>query len=639
MPKVMVIGFDAPITKSVKRYMEEGDLPNLKGLVERGVWMENCLVPHPTITPPNWTTLATGAYPGTHGITCFHLPKDGIPGPAEECVQAFRSLDVKAEYIWEAGERAGKRAIVLNYPSTWPPRMKESIQIGGYGLNVSNWRMTRDLQPLPGWKNYQNLADHQCVTTYDLPLADRVELGFCKGWSAYPDGSRLEVEVEVGKYNSLDSAEPRKIFLLIEPENGEVLAFEDKSSPQPIFKVKRGEWSKRSKLRFKTKRGEVDAWFKAKLEELSSDGKHFKLYFTTFCSLSGGTYPEEIAKEIEEKVTKGLPVRTDGDGVALGWISNETYGDILALDCTWLGEVANYLLSSKEWDIFYMQAHAPDHFYHLLINPLDHHPDEVVRESILALERRLYISLDQMVGRILETADEETIVAIVSDHGASPTDPAYKQLSVGRILAEAGLLKFKEEGGIDWQNTLAFPDRSSYIRVNLKSKYPFGCVGDEDYEKIREEILKALLSYRDPGTGRCPFAFVLRREEAIMLGLRGEGVGDVIFGCHAETPHEHGWHITSGEYSLGSLKGLFILSGWGVKKGVVLERQVNIADLVPTLCYLTGIPVPKTCEGAVIYQALEDEDGPWSELGRLRGKYAKLEETLRITRSLTHSYE
>ena len=124
MTKIAVIGFDAPIPKTLWRLIREGELPNLKQLVENGVWAKNCMVPHPTITPPNWTTLATGAYPGTHGITCFHLPrKNSRPGTPEVCYQAFHSGDVKAEFIWEAAEKSGKKAIIMNYPTTWPPRI------------------------------------------------------------------------------------------------------------------------------------------------------------------------------------------------------------------------------------------------------------------------------------------------------------------------------------------------------------------------------------------------------------------------------------------------------------------------------------------------------------------------------------
>jgi len=48
------------------------------------------------------------------------------------------------------------------------------------------------------------------------------------------------------------------------------------------------------------------------------------------------------------------------------------------------------------------------------------------------------------------------------------------------------------------------------------------------------------------------------------------------------------------------------LSGPDIRKGVEYERTVRIQDLVPTICYLTGWPVPAQTEGAVIYQAMED---------------------------------
>ena len=87
------------------------------------------------------------------------------------------------------------------------------------------------------------------------------------------------------------------------------------------------------------------------------------------------------------------------------------------------------------------------------------------------------------------------------------------------------------------------------------------------------------------------------------------------------------------------MKGLLILKGPGLKKGFALKQTVNIADLVPTLCYLAKLPFPQQCEGRVIYQALEDKDQHLTELRELQERYDKLEETIRIQRSLTHSYE
>ena len=66
--------------------------------------------------------------------------------------------------------------------------------------------------------------------------------------------------------------------------------------------------------------------------------------------------------------------------------------------------------------------------------------------------------------------------------------------------------------------------------------------------------------------------------------------------------------ISTAESELGSGRGLFALAGPGIKKGVELERNVWCLDLVPTICYLAGWPMPKDAEGAVIFQALEDPD-------------------------------
>jgi len=71
--KVCVIGLDAALPKRILKYIDEGVLPTFEKLIKGGVLAENCLVPHPTITPPNWTTMATGAWAGTHGITDYHV--------------------------------------------------------------------------------------------------------------------------------------------------------------------------------------------------------------------------------------------------------------------------------------------------------------------------------------------------------------------------------------------------------------------------------------------------------------------------------------------------------------------------------------------------------------------------------------
>ena len=63
--KVLVLGIDGMDSRITKKFLDEGKLPNIKKYLERGAARTglDMLGAIPTITPPCWTTLATGAYP------------------------------------------------------------------------------------------------------------------------------------------------------------------------------------------------------------------------------------------------------------------------------------------------------------------------------------------------------------------------------------------------------------------------------------------------------------------------------------------------------------------------------------------------------------------------------------------------
>ncbi|HDO41925.1 MAG TPA: hypothetical protein ENH03_03380 [Candidatus Bathyarchaeota archaeon] len=650
--RAVVIGLDAPIVKSILKYSREGKLPNITRLIENGVLAENCLVPHPTITPPNWTTIVTGAWPGTHGITCFHIHKPGWP--LNYCPQAFSSLDCEAEYIWEAAERVGKRTILLNYPSTWPPRGKNLIQVGGAGLHINDWRMDREGNLLPAFYVRCTVADEQLISTEEYPLADVVKLREAEGWRGLPEGKYLEAEVKLGHRNTYDKVQPVHGFILVHGSESEgyskVSLALKKDANKILFTIGRGEWSPRQTITFKTDRGEKKCVFKAKLIELSPDGEKLRLYFSPFCQLDGWSYPPEIAKELEN--IPGLPGRIVEATHLLGWIDSETWLELMREENTWLGEAAAYLLKKYDWALFFMHAHAPDHFYHAALNRIDPHvcKDENLVKEYSRIEEEMYISLDEMIGKILDAIDEKTLVFIVSDHGAVPSegrfDEDYRERSrfVTTILSEAGLLKFKidEKTGekiVDWSKTKAFPQRSCYIYVNLKGRDPNGIVDPEDYDEVRDKIINALYNYTDPKTGKKPIVFALKKEDARILGLYGDRIGDVIYGIRAEAPGEHGRQLATGEYGVGSMKGLLIMAGPNIKKGYVLKRTVWLTDIVPTICYLLGLPIPRNAEGAIIYQALEDPDYLKNRLEELEKNYERLKAAYEVQKSLTHNYE
>lgn len=119
--KLMVLGVDGMDPRLSRKYVDEGKMPNLKKIIERGAQRDDLVLlgAQPTVTPPQWTTLATGAYPSTHGITQFSRV---IPGKITQIGYNLDSRLCKAEPAWNCLAEAGRKTLVFHWPgSAWPP--------------------------------------------------------------------------------------------------------------------------------------------------------------------------------------------------------------------------------------------------------------------------------------------------------------------------------------------------------------------------------------------------------------------------------------------------------------------------------------------------------------------------------------
>lgn len=61
--KVLILGVDGLDPALTAQYLSEGKLPHIKQYIQRGACREDLsmLGAMPTVTPPMWTTLATGS--------------------------------------------------------------------------------------------------------------------------------------------------------------------------------------------------------------------------------------------------------------------------------------------------------------------------------------------------------------------------------------------------------------------------------------------------------------------------------------------------------------------------------------------------------------------------------------------------
>ena len=119
--KLLLLGVDGMDPRFTKRLVEEGKMPNFKKLMDMGACRDDLMMlgANPTITPPLWATLATGAYPMTHGIMDYNLSAEE---DKDVTIGAFSSRFLKAEPIWNVTAQAGKKTLCMHWPGgSFPP--------------------------------------------------------------------------------------------------------------------------------------------------------------------------------------------------------------------------------------------------------------------------------------------------------------------------------------------------------------------------------------------------------------------------------------------------------------------------------------------------------------------------------------
>ncbi|GAF90677.1 unnamed protein product, partial [marine sediment metagenome] len=245
-----------------------------------------------------------------------------------------------------------------------------------------------------------------------------------------------------------------------------------------------GEWSDWIFNVVETRGGRAQGGFRFRLNELSSDGERFELYRTPIYSTSGWTNPAPLAKEITKVIG---PYASGYESYPMSPHSrkyNDIYFEQVSQFANYLADTAEYL--KGQWDILITQIHVQDEFCHEVgFEGIDstspsYRPDRASRDW--EIMRRQYQVCDQWIGRLIkECADENTLIAIISDHAAIPI---RKTININQALVNAGLLTTEEDPKtgslrVDWTRTKAYNRPGfpvGYIWVNVRGRDPGGIV-------------------------------------------------------------------------------------------------------------------------------------------------------------------
>jgi arylsulfatase A-like enzyme len=541
--------------------------------------------------------------------------------------------------------------------------MKNGIMVGGSGLSVGESR-----DGIPGLSSIVKGCLDQLITTGIYPRSVKGVFKPATGWKNLPAKEKDPLEIEAGLVMvgaHADLIQP-VWYLLAHQSDGNgydrVTLSPAKDFKQAFCTLSAGEWSKNITTKLKLNNGtEQEADFRCKLLELSDEADELRFYISQIGFKSGWSNPPEIAGQLETK--EGYTLNAGGIlGFVLEWYDMDTFVEINDFYTKWLTNAASTLLSKNEWDLFFMHAHSPDWSYHLILTEMDPdlNKDEAKRKAAWDAHLKIYQAQDKMLAQIMQACGKETLFILVSDHGAVADgvifDPFKPLIAAGLTVLEEKqvdtlsipvISTTRFQGEIQTFRAIAqqpniskskcFPQRELYVYINLKGRDPEGTVEPADYGKVQQQIIDALLTYIDPKTGKRPVSLALSKQDARIMGLYGDWVGDVIYAVYPWVAGQHGNILPTAEWGIGSLKALLTFTGPGIKKGHRLERTCNLIDIVPTICYLLDLPLPSTTEGAVLHQAFKNPNFRPDEIAKLKEGIARME--LALNRRLRQPWD
>ena len=687
--KLIILGVDGFEPSLAKKFMDMGKMPSLKRYVERGSAREDLVLLGcmPTVTPPMWTTLATGATPVVHGITQFF---NQHPDKLDTEVYALDSRLCQAEQLWNVTAEAGIDTLVWHWPgSSWPPSSQsphlavvDGTQPGAVNMGVAavDWEKMcvadasfTEVRYTP--KNAQANAGAGCVITGLEDIIAGEEAGGADGAHAPKKKELVDgTKGKVGAEDIWNTAEFK--YICVDPQDTEIYVMGREEIDQLESPIRQATgWAdapegarefmlltssglvRRPCLILANDEGVYDrvAIYRSKKEteplrvltvgqyvpdfvdevndkgqlkltnrclqllEVAKDASRVRLWMSMACDVHQDAvfHPKSLLAELNENVGYLPPISQSS-----GYIPENAEKFLLpAWDyySQWQADALTYFMDNGRYDVIFSHLHNVDlvghQFWHLAKNRDEwDHLDEKFYQGCI---QYVYEQTDRYLARFEKYLDQGWTVIITSDHGLITEEnhpPLLNEEGVNvPVMRELGFTELlKDENGndtkeIDWSKTKAVAIRSTHIYINLKGRNPQGIVEPEDKYQLEDEIITALYGYKDPHTGRRVVALALRNRDAVLLGLGGPECGDILYFM------EEGFNIihadslsTQRGYFDTSVSPIFVAAGQGIKRGFTTKRIIRQTDVAPTAAMLLGVRMPRECEGAPVYQIIDE---------------------------------
>jgi predicted AlkP superfamily phosphohydrolase/phosphomutase len=281
--------------------------------------------------------------------------------------------------------------------------------------------------------------------------------------------------------------------------------------------------------------------------------------------------------------------------------------------------VAERLLEEDHPDMLMLVDMGMDRLHHGFWRHMDPtHPLHVPDSPFAHAIHDYYRHVDQHIGRLLAHCDDQTVVLVVSDHGARPL---MGGVCINDWLRAEGYLTLHElppeplpldQARVDWGRTKAWGAGGYYGRIflNVQGREPEGVIPLAVYEQERQALAERLRTMCGPDgspLGNRVFTpqHLYRRVRGIAPDLivyfgdlAWRSVGKV--GMESLYPLEND---TGPDDANHAQHGLFILHDPQHPGGGQRVEGVQLYDILPTLLSRYGITPPDGLRGRVIEMA------------------------------------
>lgn len=477
--KLFVLGIDGFDPRYSRKMLREGRMPNLQKFIDRGSCREDLMMlgGHPTVTPPMWSTLSTGAYANVHGITGYNRQGSDL----DKFVGNFDSRNCKAEPIWNILAENGIKTAVFHWPgNSWPPTSdSENLYVcdgstpGGLGMGaatiagefimvadanvkattfaksasadlekecivdpeeakamVDSSTMTAAEMSAASAKNMDAEKSHLVVEYTDGVNSTNIPDQLSRAYSPISEPKNWAIDVPDGAKEFallLSKGLIRRVGLILKNEAGvydHIALYKNKKATEPFAVLEIGKIRSQIYDQAVSFDGETkDANYNMKLLELKEDGSYLEIYVSNGMDMHADYLfsPKSLFYDITSHVGYIAPSSYCGNNDPK--MVHDCMWDNWNVTCDWQSKAIHYLMEEKGVQVVFSHLHSIDMQEHRFIRFMSK-GDKDYQEEYDAKDPKMYQKFmddvyeqaDRYIGSFLHLLDEGWTVIITSDH-------------------------------------------------------------------------------------------------------------------------------------------------------------------------------------------------------------------------------